>query len=62
MEIVPLCSFYKTLLGDSYERHGLPPNKPQSLCMILLDRSTHIVLIAKLENKIVRVMIDSGAN
>ena len=30
--------------------------------MILLDQSTHIVLIAKLEDKKVRVIIDSRAN
>ena len=62
METIPPCSLYKKLLGDSYKRRGLPPNKPQSLCMMLLDQSTHIVLMAKLENKKVRVMIDSGAN
>ena len=62
METIPLCSLYKKLLGDGYERRSLPPNKPQSLCMMLPDQSTHIVLTAELEDKKVRVIIDSGAN
>ena len=62
MEIVSPYSLYKKLLGDGYKRRGLPPNKPQSLCMMLPDRSTHIVLMTKLENEMVRVMIDSRAN
>ena len=62
METIPPCSLCKKLLGDGYERRGLPPDKPQSLCMMLPDRSTHIVLTAELENEKVRVMIDSGAN
>ena len=37
MEIISPCSLYKKLLGDGYKRRGLPPNKPQSLYMILLD-------------------------
>ena len=62
METIPLCSLYKKLLGDGYKRRSLPPNKPQSLCMILPNQSTHIVLIVELEDKKVRVIIDSGAN
>ena len=62
METIPPCSLCKKLLGDGYKRRGLPPNKPQSLYMMLLDQSTHIVLIAKLEDEKVRVMIDSRAN
>ena len=62
METVSPYSLCKKLLGDGYERRGLTPNKPQSLCMMLLDQSTYIVLIAKLEHEKVRVIIDSGAN
>ena len=51
MEIVPLYSLCTKLLGDSYKRRGLSPNKSQSLYIMLPDRSTHIVLIAELENE-----------
>jgi hypothetical protein len=62
MEIVLPYLFYKKQLEDSRARQNYSLGEPQSLYIITLERSNHIVLTAILEGEIIKIIIYSEAN